>query len=466
MAGTEGEARRAVRALRAAALALGAALAAPPGARGAEVSGRLFIVTSFPQSLFAPFEAAFEARHPAVRVHVRNRKTSAAVSFIEERLEEPVDLFWASAPDAFELLKRGGHLLRLEADGGQGSGPGEVAGYPLDDPDGYYRGFAISGYGIMWSEPYLARLGLAAPRGWDDLRGPAWRRHLGISAPSRSGTTHVIVETLLQARGWEAGWATLLEIGGNLATVTARSFGVLEGVTVERFGAGLVIDFFALSAQARGAPVAFLYPEGTAFLPANIAIVARGRNREAARAFIAFVRSPAGQRLLLDPAIRRLPLRPAAYREAPPGYPNPFAPALAARAIRFDSRLSRNRYHLVNALFDALITYRLRPLRRAWQAIHEAEAALAEAGPRRAALAARLARARTLASSVPVSAAEARDPALAGVFVRHKPGLAVPARQRELEAEWERFARARQGEAARLAREVLAALERGEPRPQ
>jgi ABC-type Fe3+ transport system substrate-binding protein len=50
--------------------------------------------------------------------------------------------------------------------------------------------------------------------------------HLVISAPSRSGTTHLTVETILQAYGWEKGWALLLNAGGNMGSITDRSFGV------------------------------------------------------------------------------------------------------------------------------------------------------------------------------------------------------------------------------------------------
>jgi len=211
-----------------------------------------------------------------------------------------------------------------------------------------------------------------------------------------------------------------LEIGGNLATVTARSFGVSEGVAAGRFGVGLVIDFFGLSAQATGAPVDFAYPDGTAFLPANIAIVQGGPNPEAARAFIDFLRSPDGQRILFRPEIRRLPVRPRSYADAPAGYPNPFRGDLVRKGIVFDSELSRTRYHLVNALFDIMVTYRLKPLNRVWKAIHEAEAALA-GNPAIAgadALRAKLRQARRLASRAPVGAAEAAK--YAGFFTRHK----------------------------------------------
>ncbi|CCQ74500.1 ABC transporter substrate-binding protein [Magnetospira sp. QH-2] len=418
-------------------------------------SGRLVIVSSFPPSLFQKFSAAFNKHHPEIDVFVRSKKTSSAISFIEERLSEPVDLFWASAPDAFEVLKESGHLSQAFTRADQAP-MAHIGGYPIDDPDGYYRGFAVSGYGIVWNRDYLARYGLATPKTWTDLTDPAYGGHIGISAPSRSGTTHLIVESILQSHGWDHGWALLMEIGGNLATITARSFGVIEGVRADRFGIGAAIDFLGQAAKASGAAVDFAYPDQTALLPANIAIVKRSANPRAAQAFVDFVLSDEGQKLLFDPDISRLPVTRRIYDQAPEFYPDPFGGDLANKAMAFDADLSRRRYHLVNSLFDVLITFRLQALRRTWRAIHDAEQLLSKhPNPE---LQARVKEARRQANLVPVSAVQATVSDFASQFVRHKPGIPVPIEQVRQEAKWAVFARTNQDKALALANEVLAQI--------
>ncbi|WNJ99340.1 extracellular solute-binding protein [Thalassospiraceae bacterium LMO-JJ14] len=420
-----------------------------------DLSGRLIIVTSFPEHMFERFISAFQSQHPKLKTFVRSKKTSAAISFIQERESDPVDIIWASAPDAFEVLKKSGHLAQaFPAPQGENH---RIGGYPLDDLGGYYRGFAVSGYGIMWNTPYLEQSGLPVPRTWDDLRNPVYAGHLGISAPSRSGTMHLIIETILQGKGWDDGWAALLEIGGNLATVTARSFGVLDGVRRGRFGAGPVIDFFGLSAIATGAPVGFVYPDATVFLPANIALVTGGENPEAAKAFVQFILSPAGQEILLEPEISRLPVLRDTYKNARPGFPNPYDDDLTRKGIPFNTELSRTRYHLVNALFDAMITYRLRGLTQAWNALHEAEAASANVSDEN--IARRLAEARHLLTRVPVSSQEASDLKFASGFVHRRSGLPVPSLQVKLEAEWERMVQGNHEQAIKLSREILGVVE-------
>ncbi|MBL4613824.1 MAG: extracellular solute-binding protein [Magnetovibrio sp.] len=423
----------------------------------------LVILTSFPPVLFKTFTAAFEAKHPGITVYVRSKKTSAAISFVEERINEPVDVFWASAPDAFEVLKKAGHLR--QAFGKSGPDGARIGSYPIDDPDGYYKGFAVSGYGIMWHQEYLKRHKLKAPTNWADLTHSDYTRHIGISAPSRSGTTHLIVESILQSQGWREGWATLLEISGNLATVTARSFGVIDGVLNQRFGIGLAIDFFGLSAKATGAPVEFVYPTGTAFLPANIAIVKRSANPVAAQAFVDFVLSQQGQSLLFAPEISRLPVMTSLYENAPSHIANPFSDELIDKGIAFDTGLSQQRYQMVNSMFDVMITFRLQALRRTWKAIHDAEKALQ--GQDYPDLSSRVQKARELASAVPVKLDQATSPISSSFFVRHKPGLSVPFRQSELETQWAAFARDHQDRAHKLARDVLnelqAKAQRGHP---
>lgn len=419
-----------------------------------QAKNRLIVLTSFPDALFEPFRAAYLEQRPDIELHILNKKTSAAISYIQGPSRNQVDVLWASAPDAFEVLKGSGHLERLKPPSANGAI--KIAGYPIDDPDGYYVGFAISGYGIMWNTDFLAEKNLPAPVSWSDLTNPIYKQQIGISAPSRSGTTHLIVESILQAQGWASGWSTLSEIGGNLATVTARSYGVPQGVVAGRFGIGMVIDFFGLAAQATGAQVTFTYPPGTAFLPANIAIVKGAENLEAAQDFIRFVTSQAGQELLFLPEISRLPIDPNIYHQAPEGYPNPFLEIAGDGGLLFNSSLSRSRYQLINALFDVTITNQLGLLRSGWDAVHRAEVLLQ--GASTPLLAEKLARARGLMTRIPVTKAQANDAQFTASFSRRRPGFPVSAEQTALEKSWAADARARYSEAEKLAGEVTSAI--------
>ncbi len=415
---------------------------------------KVVVVTSFPKDLTAKFKSEFEKRHAGVTVEILNKNTAAGIKYVQETAANNTsDIFWASAPDAFEVLKGDGLLQKYVA---TVSGiPEKVGAYPINDPDGYYFGFAAAGYGIMWNTRYINAKKLPPAKEWADLAKPIYHGHVGMSAPSRSGTTHLTVETVLQGEGWEKGWGLWKEIAGNFKTVTERSFGVPDGVNSGDFGFGIVIDFFGLSSKASGFPVEFVYPTVTTLVPANVGILKSAPHPQAAAAFIEFLLSPDGQNTLLDPKIMRLPVNPVTYVKAPAGFPNPFKDKSIGAAVKFDVDLSKKRYNVVNSLFDVLITYRLEDLQAATRAIQQAEVVLAKKpNPQAAAL---VQEARALLAAVPVSDAQAADPEFSSIFKKRRKQKTdeVPQRQAQVEEQWDSFARKNYAEALTKAQKAL-----------
>lgn len=430
----------------AAGLIVGLPFASPAEA----LSGKVSIVTSYAKDLTDPIKKAFEAANPGVTLDVQNRNTNAGVKFLEEtKANNQVDLFWASAPDAFEALKAKSLLQSYKP---KAAGiPEKIGQFPINDPAGYYFGFAASGYGIMWNERYVKANKLPEPKEWQDLAQPAYFDHVSMAAPSRSGTTHLTIETILQGEGWQKGWSTIRDMAGNFRDVTERSFGVPEAVNSGQVGYGIVIDFFAFSSQATGFPVKFVYPSVTAIVPANIGIVANGPNKEGAEAFVEFLLSEAGQNLLFDPGIRRLPVNPAVYAKAPAGYPNPFKDPRLNSMVKFDVKKSEGRNDVVDALFDQTITFQMADMKQTAKAIDEAAAALAKKPNAQGD--ALLKDARDLMSAVPITEEQASSPDITGAFSGSKKQKGT--RQAELEQQWASFAKDHNAQARAKAAEAL-----------
>jgi phosphoglycerate transport regulatory protein PgtC len=430
----------------AAVLCLGAVSAA------AYAQQQLTIITSFPKDLTEVYKKAFEARNPGIKVEVLNRGTSAAIAYVREApANNRPDVFWASAPDAFEVLAKENLLEKFP--GANPAVPAKIGAYPINDPEGYYYGQALAGYGLMWNTRYLKAHKLPEPREWADLVKPVYFGHVAISSPSRSGTTHLTIETILQGEGWEKGWNQILRIMGNAAAITERSFGVPDGVNNGQYGIGIVIDFFGLAAKASGFPVEFVYPSVTAIVPANIGLIAGGRNPELGKKFIAFALSEEGQQLLLEPRISRLPVLPSVYAKAPKDYPNPFGGKIQAK-VKFDSDLSRSRYYLVNSLFDHTITFRHKELVAATRAIHEAAEKLArKPNPKAQQL---LEEAHEYAYKPLVTAEKAADKDFLALYSTTKRDALRTKELTALEEYWGREARRRYARAEELARQAAA----------
>jgi phosphoglycerate transport regulatory protein PgtC len=421
-----------------------------PGCNALAASGRVSVLTSFAKDVTDPVKKAFEEANPGVTLDVQNRNTNAGVKFLEEtKSNNQIDLFWASAPDAFEVLKS---KSLLQAYKPKSTGiPDKLGQFPINDPDGFYFGFAASGYGIMWNERYAKANKLPDPKEWQDLAAPIYFDHVSIAAPSRSGTTHLTIETILQGEGWAKGWATIRRMAGNFREVSERSFGVPEAVNSGQVGYGIVIDFFAFSAQASGFPVKFVYPSVTAIVPANVGVVANAPNKAGAEAFVEFLLSPAGQNLLFDPRIRRLPVNPAAYEKAPAGYPNPFTDPRLNAMVKFDVKKSETRTNPVDALFDQTITFQLADLKETAKAINDAAAALVKKpNPQGSAL---LQEAVGLMTAMPIGEDQASSADINGAFSGGKGQKG--ARQAELEQQWAAFAKEHNNAARAKAAEAL-----------
>ena len=410
-------------------------LFAPLGLHAETIS----VVTSFPKELTTAYKKAYEAKHPGDTVEILNKNTAAGIAYVRE---QPVgsrpEVFWASAPDAFELLA--GQKLLVNIGPGRADIPAKVGNYPVNDPQGFYRGQALAGYGMMWNTRYMKANKLPLPKEWADLVKPIYFSHLAISSPSRSGTTHLTVETILQGEGWTKGWEQVLIIGGNSAAITERSFGVPDGVSNGQFGIGLVIDFFGLAAKNSGMPVDFVYPSVTSIVPANIGLIEGAKSAEGGKRFIDFTLSDEGQKLLLQKDISRLPVLPATYKLAPADYPNPFNGNIQAK-VNFDSNLSESRYLVVRSLFDQMITFRHKELVAATKAIQAAETRL---GGRQSAA---LAEARQLAFSPAVDEKKITDPTLLALFKANKSDAEASRAKAKIEEEWasrakENYARA------------------------
>ncbi|WP_332825445.1 ABC transporter substrate-binding protein [Ramlibacter sp.] len=433
-----------------------AVLALSAGAMTTALAGTVTVITSFPKELTQAYRTAFEKANPGIKLEILNKNTVQGIAYVRELAPgQRPDVFWASAPDAFEVLA-GLQLLDNVAGLANKDAPAKVGAYPINDPKGRYLGQALAGYGLMWNTRYMAANKVPAPKQWADLVKPVYFGHVAMSSPSRSGTTHLTVETLLQGEGWDKGWSQMLQIAGNCAAITERSFGVPDGVNNGQFGVGLVIDFFGLAGKYSGFPVEFAYPDVTAVVPANIALVAGGKNAEEARKFISYTVSLEGQQLLYSPAISRLPILPPAAMggKTPAGYPNPFEIAKRAK-VQFDSDLSEARYNVVSAVFDQTITFRIKELQAATKAIHAAEAALArKPNPKAAAL---LKDARAAAFSPVVDATKAADKEFLAVFAASKKDAAVNKRVTALEDHWNTEARANYERARTLAEQALAA---------
>ncbi|AJC23542.1 hypothetical protein RO07_21640 [Pandoraea pulmonicola] len=379
----------------------------------------------------ATFERAFERRHPEIALQVLWRQHRDAYDFLQGPAQGGVDVYWSPAVRNFADLAQEGSLRKLDVD--LSGLPSHVGKFRISDPEGRFVASEIAGFGFMIDPATLARQGLPAPRTWQDLTHPRYRGHVLFPVPSRVGFAPTLLDVILQSEGWDSGWALLSEAGANFVFAqTGGAFASLSQGMRAPLSIAVTIDFFASSAIANGAPLAFLYPPGTGYSPAHIGILRDTRHLDAARSFVAFVLSDEGQRLLFAPDVRKLPVRPSVYRDAPRGTHDPFAANAATAGATYEETLGLSRYALDNALFDVFVTQRKAELTALWTRWHE----LNDRQATQAADGRCLAKARALLTQAPIDAATASDISLRKTFDRRRNDAEAGARADAYEAVW------------------------------
>lgn len=328
------------------------------------------VLTSYPEEMMSRFEEAFEQANPDYRLQILWRQGFDALPFLRQADQGGVDVYWAPSPGNFARVGKdaGWQPLGVDLEGL----PPRIGGTALRDRNARYQATELAGYGFATNPEVLAELGVEAPKDWTDLLDPRLRGRIALPDPGRVGFAPVLLDIVLQHYGWERGWALWSEIAGQSRLVSRGGTLVSDEVASGRAAVGLSIDFFVASAVSNGQPVGFVYPAHGGLNPAHIAITRSTKQADGARAFVRFVLSDAGQKLLADPDIRKLPVRPGVYAELPAGYHDPFV--AAEQGAYSYKAASRERLALVTSLFVQWLGQPHERLTGLWQRVHAGEA--------------------------------------------------------------------------------------------
>jgi ABC-type Fe3+ transport system substrate-binding protein len=186
-------------------------------------------------------------------------------------------------------------------------GENRVGADELYDPEKYWLGTAVSGFGIVYNRDILAELGLPEPRSWNDLRNPRYTSWLALADPRQSGSVTTTYDSILNNHGWERGWRILRDMAANARYFSNSSSKVPIDVSQGEAAAGVAIDFYGrYQAQAVMQPgetpetsrVGYIDPPGEVFIdPDPISILRAGPDPELAERFVRFTLSEQGQAL-------------------------------------------------------------------------------------------------------------------------------------------------------------------------
>lgn len=353
-------------------------LLALPFARGGAqtpLEDRLVIMTPIPREVADPVADRF-AEHARQRYGTALRPTLVSMGgplmfarVLEWRGRPEADLLWASEAEVLDDLA--GRRLIVPLDLPESllrevpTTLGDPRPIPLRDPKGHWVGTALTAAGIVYHPRLLRRLGTEPPRDWADLIDCRFKGQVVQTTPDRSATNHSSLEIVLQLNGWQRGWEWAQRLGASTGLYVTRSRDVPTFVARGEFAVGFaVLSYMAFQEVLAGHDLRFVSPPYAWISPAPSAILTGARAPRAARAFLQYLLSEEGQRIMTSHGL--FPILPKFKMEGPPG-------SVAAQAATFsgmrsffdrpvktiyDDDLAQKRYAEVNDLYRKLITER------------------------------------------------------------------------------------------------------------
>jgi iron(III) transport system substrate-binding protein len=267
-----------------AAVLFAAPLAAQPG-------GKLVLYTSQPDRDAQRTVEGFRKKNPGVEVEIFRSGTTEVMSKLMAEIaagQPRADVLLIADALSMERLKAAGQLLAYP--------DADVRELP---PDAYDKGKTYFGTKLITTGIIVNRQARMKPASWKDLLKPEAKGQVVLPSPLYSGAAAIHMAALTENPA--LGHDYYEKLAQNGAVALRGNGSVLNAVAGGQKMYGIIVEFMALNAKAKGSPVDFVFPgEGVSIVTEPTAILRGTKNPEAARAFVDFLLSKDGQELAVS----------------------------------------------------------------------------------------------------------------------------------------------------------------------
>lgn len=249
----------------------------------------LTVYTAGPGSLAKGLASGFEKK-TGVKVDIFQATTGKVMARLEAEQANPqADILISASWDTAEDLHTRGWLLPYQ------SANAEKVPEMLKSTD--YVAQGVSALGIVWN----TKSGTPEPKEWKDLTAAAFKDKVTTPDPTLSGASLDLLIGLQNGMG-EGAWTLFDELkkngmvvsGPNAQAVTP----VMQGAKAAVFGA---VDYVTYGNIEQGESLKVIFPaSGTVIAPRPMMILKSTQHEADAKAFVDYVLSPEGQKLVAD----------------------------------------------------------------------------------------------------------------------------------------------------------------------
>ncbi|MFD1882805.1 putative 2-aminoethylphosphonate ABC transporter substrate-binding protein [Paracoccus pacificus] len=261
------------------------------GALSARAETELTVYTAFEADLLERYAAAFNKDYPDIKINwVRDSTGVVTAKLLAEKNNPQADAVWGLAASSLLVLKSEG---MLEPYAPAGLDKLDKRFYDADTPPSWV-GLDAWIAAICYNTVEGEKLGLTAPKTWEDLTKPEYAGHVVMPNPASSGTGFLDVSAWLQTFGEEKGWDFMDRLHANIASYTHSGSKPCKMAAAGETVVGISFAFRGAQSKSEGAPIEVITPtEGLGWDMEAVGIMAGTANLEAAQKLEDWSVSPA-----------------------------------------------------------------------------------------------------------------------------------------------------------------------------
>ena len=255
----------------------------------AQAEGELIVYGSAEEAYVSAACKHFQELY-GINVSYQRLSTGEVQAKITEENGNPsADVWFGGTSDPYAEAASAGLLEAYEA-----KNAAHLVSANYRDADGYWYGIYKGILGFMVNTEELARMGLEAPKDWDDLLKEEYKGLVWLSNPSTAGTAKLVINTMVQMKGHDEAMAYFQALDKNIAQYTKSGSGPSKKVGIGEcvIGIGFLHDGITQILDGYDNIQLIIPASGTSFEVGATAIFKGAKHPNAARLWIEYALSP------------------------------------------------------------------------------------------------------------------------------------------------------------------------------
>ncbi|MBO6106107.1 MAG: ABC transporter substrate-binding protein [Stomatobaculum sp.] len=255
----------------------------------AKADGSLTVYGSCEEEYLAAACKNFEKMYGIKTVYQRLSTSEVYTKIKEENGKPSGDVWFGGTTDPYNEAVADGLLEAYDAENAS-----HLLKDTYKDPGNNWFGIYKGILGFMVNNEELQRLGIEAPKTWDDLTKPEYKGLIMLSNPNTAGTAKLVINTMVQMKGHDEAMEYFKKLDQNIAQYTKSGSGPSKMVGPGEcvIGIGFLHDGIYQILQGYD-NIGLIVPEdGTSFEIGATAIFKGAAHPNAAKLWIEYALSP------------------------------------------------------------------------------------------------------------------------------------------------------------------------------